>query len=111
MFIKIYTNIYIFLSIFLFSRDIHTFKYIHQYPVLFRNRETLIPLICFHVEQGSRIFSDRFSAYFNNRARPPTSHLAPYGYDHVGINHSKHFVSEIRRTEFTPIRLNEHGEL
>ena len=65
------------------------------YPVLYRNRKSLKPIIRKHVKPGALILSDRFSAYFNNRTVPPTSHLVPLGYIHIGINHSIHFVSNI----------------
>jgi len=64
------------------------------YPVLYRTRGDLIPLIRAHVIPGATIYSDRFSAYFNNRVKPSVSHLSVYGYNHFGINHSKHFVSK-----------------
>ena len=71
------------------------------YPVLYRTRNVIIPLITKHVAPGSTIYSDRFSVYFNNRTFPPTSALTPYGYRHLGINHSVHLVSEVDRTIHT----------
>jgi len=65
------------------------------YPVPYRTKNDLIPIIRKHVVSGATIYSDRFSAYFNNRVKPPASHLSVYGFRHFGINHSKHFVSEI----------------
>ena len=65
------------------------------YPVLYRRRAIFISIIRKHVKPGSLILSDRFSAYWNNRTTPPTSYLVPYGYIHLGINHSIHFVSSI----------------
>jgi len=65
------------------------------YPVLYRTRRVLIPIIQKHVRIGATIYSDRFSSYFNNRRSPPASHLSPLGYLHIGINHSIHFVSNI----------------
>jgi len=70
-------------------------KQVIIYPVLYRKREILINIVKKHVKPGSLILSDRFSAYWNNRTSPPTSHLIPHGYLHLGINHSIHFVSDI----------------
>ena len=68
------------------------------YPVLYRTKKQLIPYILLHVNHGATIYTDRFSSYFNNRVGPPASHLEIYGYRHIGINHSIHFVSQICRT-------------
>ena len=65
------------------------------YPVLYRTRNVIIPLIVKHVIPGAIIYSDRYSVYFNNHTFPPTSALAPHGYRHFGINHSVQFVSKI----------------
>ena len=78
-----------------FGLKCRTTKQVVVYPVLYRTKDHLIKIIRSHVPAGATIYSDRFSAYFNNRTNPPTSHLRPYGYTHFGINHSQHFVSEI----------------
>ena len=38
-----------------------------------------------HVRVGSTIYSDKWSAYFNNRVHPSRSYLTPYGYNHIGF--------------------------
>jgi len=76
-------------------------KRVVLYPAADRTRETLITLIQLHIPQGSKIYTNRFLAYWNNRTFPHTSYLEPYGYQHLGINHSQHFVSTIDNTIHT----------
>jgi len=84
-----------------FGLKCRTTKKIIVYPVVLRTKDILIPFVRLHVPQGSTIYSDRFSSYFNNQRALPHSHLAQYGYRHFGINHSQHFVSEISRSIHT----------
>ena len=71
------------------------------YPVLYRNRNTIMPIIQKHVAIGSVVYTDMFSVYFNNRKNPPESYLKKFGYIHFGINHSKEFVSKVDSTIHT----------
>lgn len=72
-----------------------TTKKVVIYPILFRNRNTIIPIIKNHVALGATIYSDMYSCYFNNRKNPPESFLQQFGYTHSGVNHSIEFVSSI----------------
>lgn len=62
-----------------------------------RSRETLLPIITQIVEQGSTIYSDFWSSYWNLRTLPKQSYLEPHGYHHFGVNHSKRFVNSYNR--------------
>ena len=66
--------------------------------VLYHTRAAILPLTTEHITPGSTIYSDRFSVYFNDHTLPSTSSLTQYGYQHFGINHSVHFMSEIDNT-------------
>lgn len=77
----------------IFGLRCRTKKQLVIYPVLYRTRDAILPLIRKHVNPGATIYSDRFSVYFNNRTFPPTSDLTPYGYRHLGMNFSVRFVS------------------
>ena len=79
----------------IFGLKCRTTKKVIIYPVLYRNRVTIIPIIQKHVKPGTIIYSDMFSCYFNNRRNPPQSYLANFGYIHYGVNHSIEFVSSI----------------
>ena len=57
------------------------------------------------------LYSDRSGGYFNNRRRPPTSYLRPFGYRHIGINHSVHFVHYYDRRIHTYIIEREWREV
>jgi len=78
-----------------FGLKCRTTKQVIIYPVLYRNRKTIIPIIRKHILPGTIIYSDMFSCYFNNRVSPPESYLQQFGYIHYGINHSIEFVSKI----------------
>jgi transposase-like protein len=49
-----------------------------------RDRQTLLPIIKAHVEEGSTIYSDQWAAYFT---------LKDEGYTHLTVNHSEEFMS------------------
>ena len=65
------------------------------YATRFRDRDTLTRLILRHVERYSIIFTDCYSIYVNNRVTPKRSLLSKYGYLHLFVNHSEHFVHPI----------------
>ena len=69
------------------------------YPVLWRNRETLMKIILKHVVLGSTIYSDCWSVYYKNRTKE--SHLVELGYIHHVVNHSFQFVSNISNSIHT----------
>jgi len=79
----------------IFGLKCRTTKKVIIYPILYRNRATIIPIIRKHVSPGAIIYSDMFSCYFNNRHSPPESHLKNFGFTHYGVNHSIEFVSSI----------------
>ncbi|XP_060590076.1 uncharacterized protein LOC132745237 [Ruditapes philippinarum] len=60
------------------------------YPVKDRTADTLIPLIERHVEKGSTIYSDGFSAYF---------HLNDMGYRHFTVIHKYSFKKTYKNAE------------
>jgi transposase-like protein len=49
-----------------------------------RDRQTVLPIIKAHVEEGSTIYSDQWAAYFT---------LKDEGYTHLTVNHSEEFMS------------------
>ena len=69
------------------------------YPVLWRNKATLLRILLKHVAYGSTIYSDCWSAYINNRTKE--SHLSDLGYIHYVVNHSFEFVSQISNSIHT----------
>ena len=56
------------------------------YPVMWRNRDTLLRIILKHVMTGVTIYTDSWSAYVNNRTRE--SYLRKFNYIHHFVNHS-----------------------
>lgn len=70
-------------------------------PVRERDKGTLQLLILKHIKVGSKIYSDCYSVYVNNRVTPKTSHLQKYGYIHAFVNHKVEFVSAIFNTVHT----------
>ena len=71
------------------------------YSVEERDRGTLETLILKHIKIGSRVYSDCYSVYVNNRATPKKSHLIKYGYTHYFVNHRVEFVSAVLSTIHT----------
>jgi hypothetical protein len=65
------------------------------YPILHRTKEVLLNLIRKHAAPNCTIYTDRYSAYFNNRFLPAKSHLEELGYSHFGVKHCEEFVSSI----------------
>jgi len=61
------------------------------YPVLCGNHDKLIRIILRHCPLESTLYTDFWSAYYNNRAQ--ISKLAPYGCIHYVVNDSRQFVS------------------
>ena len=78
-----------------FALKCRTTKKIIIYPVLYRTRDIIFPLIQRRALPGTVIYSDMFSVYWNNRRNPPQSHLETLGYIHYGVNHSIEFVSSL----------------
>ena len=60
-----------------------------------RDKGTLVTLILNHIKVNSKIYSDCYSVYVNNRVTPKTSHLKNYGYIHYFVNHKVEFVSAL----------------
>jgi len=70
-------------------------------PVEERDRGTLEALILKHIKICSRVYSDCYSVYVNNRTTPKKSHLIKYGYTHYFVNHKVEFVSAVLSTIHT----------
>ena len=58
-----------------------------------KQRNTLYPIIEKHVQNGSKIISDKFSSYINPRTNQ--SFLNENGYEHYFINHSQSYVNPV----------------
>jgi len=70
-------------------------------PVTERDKGTLELLILKHIKIYSKIYSDCYSVYVNNRVTPKTSNLQKYGYIHCFVNHKVEFVSALVETIHT----------
>jgi len=51
----------------------------------------LLPILVQHVEEGSQVFSDKFSSYVSRY-----NLIEEQGFDHYFINHSLHFVDPVQ---------------
>ena len=69
------------------------------YPVEKRSAQTLIPLIRWFVHPESTIFSDKWKAYFSIREY----------FEHLSVNHSKHFVDPDTGVHTNTIEGNWNG--
>ena len=63
------------------------------FPVQNKAKETLLPTLVDHVEEGSQVISDKYSSHVTRFGR---SHRREEGYDHYFINHSLSFVDPIQ---------------
>lgn len=63
------------------------------FPIPDKSKETLLPILVDHVEEGTEVISDKYSSYVTRNGR---SHLEEIGFDHYFINHSLHFVDPIQ---------------
>jgi len=63
------------------------------FPVPNKSKETLLPILLEHVEEGAQVISDKYSSYITRFDR---SHLEEVGFDHYFINHSLHFVDPVQ---------------
>jgi len=70
-------------------------------PIRERDKGTLELLILKHIKISSKIYSDCYSVYVNNRVTPKTSNLQKYGYIHAFVNHRVEFVSAMFNTIHT----------
>lgn len=55
-----------------------------------RDRKSLIPIIKANIKPGTKIISDQWGVYWDNKNE--RSHLIPLGYQHETVNHSVNFV-------------------
>lgn len=65
------------------------------FPSEIRSADVFIPILLAHVKVQSRIYTDSFSVYVNNRKTIPESKLEQWNYIHKFVNHSITFVNEI----------------
>jgi len=72
------------------------------FPTRQRTEAIFIPLLLKHVKVQSKIYSDCFSIYVNNKKFLTESKLEQYGFIHQFINHKISFVNPI----FTHIHTN-----
>ena len=70
-------------------------------PIENKDAGTILPLIFRHIKINSKIYSDSYSVYVNNRTIPKNSHLKQYGYIHYFVNHKIEFVSALLETIHT----------
>ena len=63
------------------------------FPVPNRSKETLLPILIEHVEEGATVISDKYSSYVS---RNNHSHIVDAGYQHYFINHTYHFVDPVQ---------------
>ena len=63
------------------------------FPVQNKSKEVLLPILVQHVEEGSQVFSDKYSSYVTRFGR---SHIEEEGFDHYFINHFLHFVDPVQ---------------
>jgi hypothetical protein len=80
-------------QVWIFGIKCRTTKRFILYILRSRKRSEIVPIILRHVASGAWIYSDCFGAYINTRTKE--SFLEPFGYTHLYINHSLHFVNPL----------------